>query len=90
MFRSRQPRNRFAPTEILMPDQIQQLHDASMHILENVGLDFLDDEALDIWQKAGAKVDRAARHVWVDRGLLLEANAEVGPGGHHSTGRDDW
>ncbi|MCB9419607.1 MAG: trimethylamine methyltransferase family protein [Ardenticatenaceae bacterium] len=71
----RQPRNPFPPAEILTPDQIQQLHDASMHILENIGLDFLDDEALAIWQQAGAKVDRAARHVWIDRGLLLEAIA---------------
>jgi trimethylamine--corrinoid protein Co-methyltransferase len=73
----RQPRNPFPPAEILTPDQIQQLHDASMHILENIGLDFLDDEALAIWQKAGAKVDRTARHVWIDRGLLLEAIAQA-------------
>ena len=73
----RQPRNPFPPTEILTPDQIQQLHDASMYILENIGLDFLDDEALGIWHKAGAKVDRATRHVWIDRGLLLEAIAQA-------------
>ncbi len=48
-----------------------------MHILENVGLDFLDDEALDIWQKAGAKVDRQARHVWIDGGLIMEAIASA-------------
>ena len=72
-----QPRNPFAPTEILTPDQVQQLHDASMHILENIGLDFLDDEALDIWAKAGAKVDHATRHVWIDRGLLMETIAQA-------------
>jgi len=33
----------------------------------------MDEEALDIWQKAGAKVDRTARYVWFDCGLLLEA-----------------
>ena len=73
----RQPRNPFPPAEILTPDQIQQIHDASLHILENIGLDFLDDEALAIWHKAGAKVDHAARHVWLDRGLLLEAIAHA-------------
>ncbi len=73
----RQPRNPFPPAEILTPDQIQQIHDASLHILENIGLDFLDDEALAIWHKAGAKVDHAARHVWIDRGLLLEAIAHA-------------
>jgi trimethylamine--corrinoid protein Co-methyltransferase len=47
--------------------------------LEDVGLDFLDDEALDIWQRAGAKVDRAARHAWLDRGLVLETLASAPP-----------
>jgi trimethylamine--corrinoid protein Co-methyltransferase len=48
-----------------------------MHILENVGIEFLDDEALAIWEKAGAKVDRKAKHVWPDRGLISEAVAEA-------------
>ncbi len=48
-----------------------------MHILENVGLDFLDDEALDLWGKAGAKVDRTSQHVWIERGLLLETIASA-------------
>ncbi|MBN1218888.1 MAG: trimethylamine methyltransferase family protein [Anaerolineae bacterium] len=69
--------NPLPPVEILLPEQLERLHQASLHILENVGLDFLDDEALDIWQKAGAKVDRAARRVWPDRGLVLEAIAQA-------------
>lgn len=73
----RQPRNPLVPLEILSPQQIEELHEASMHILENVGLDFLDDEALDLWGKAGAKVDRAGQHVWIDRGLLLETIASA-------------
>jgi trimethylamine--corrinoid protein Co-methyltransferase len=73
----RQLRNPLPPLEIISPDQVEQLHQASMHILENVGLDFLDTEALDIWQNAGAKVNRAAQHVWLDRGLVLEAVAKA-------------
>ena len=42
-----------------------------MHILENVGLRFLDDEALTLWEQAGAKVSRAEQHVWLDRGLVM-------------------
>lgn len=68
-------RNPYPPLEILSPPQLERIHDASMHILENVGLDFFDDEALAIWQQAGAKVDRAARHVWIDRGLATQALA---------------
>jgi trimethylamine--corrinoid protein Co-methyltransferase len=52
-----QPRNLFPPTEILVPNQIQQIHDASMHILESVGLDFLDVKALPIWHKVGTRAE---------------------------------
>jgi trimethylamine--corrinoid protein Co-methyltransferase len=75
----RQLRNPLPPLEILTPEQIEELHLASLDVLENVGLDVLDDEALDLWQKAGAKVDRAAQHVWIDRGLLLETIASAPP-----------
>src|SRR5689334_19774993 len=61
------------PVEMLSAEQIEQIHDTSMRILEEIGLDFLDDEALDIWEQAGAKVDRAAQHAWIDRGIILEA-----------------
>jgi trimethylamine--corrinoid protein Co-methyltransferase len=73
----RQLRNPLAPLEILSAGQVERLHQASMHILENVGLDFLDDETLAIWQQAGAKVDRSGRHVWLDRGLVMAAVAQA-------------
>jgi trimethylamine---corrinoid protein Co-methyltransferase len=65
------------PVEMLSAEQLEQIHDASMRILEEVGLDFLDDEALDIWHRAGARVDRANQHVWMDRDLILEAVAKA-------------
>ena len=43
----RQPYNSLPPLEIISQDQILQLHESSMHILENIGLDFLDDETLE-------------------------------------------
>ncbi len=73
----RQPRNPMAPLEMVGPEQIAALHEASMRILENIGLDFMDAESLDLWEKAGARVDRAAQHVWVDRGLLMELVAKA-------------
>ena len=60
--------NPISPTEWCSADQLDQIHDATMRILENVGLDFMEEEALDLWEKAGAKVDRQAQHVWIDRG----------------------
>jgi trimethylamine--corrinoid protein Co-methyltransferase len=71
----KQVRNLRPPYDWLGPEEVERIHEASLHILENVGLDFLDDEALDIWQRAGAKVDRPSRHAWLDRGLILEALA---------------
>ncbi len=72
-----QPRCAFPPLELLGPEQVDRLHEASMHILEAIGLDFLDAEALDLWAAAGARVDRAAQHVWLDRGLVLELVARA-------------
>ncbi len=68
----RQLRNSLSPLEFLDESQIEQIHEASMHILENVGLDFMDAEALDLWEKAGAKVDHKAQHAWLDRGLVMD------------------
>ncbi|HEX9926771.1 MAG TPA: trimethylamine methyltransferase family protein, partial [Anaerolineae bacterium] len=45
----RQLRNPWPPLELIGPEQVEQLHEAAMNILENIGLEFLDDEALDIW-----------------------------------------
>ncbi|MEM7332235.1 MAG: trimethylamine methyltransferase family protein [Chloroflexota bacterium] len=67
-----QMRNPWPAYEIASEAQIEEIHNASMHILENTGMRFLDDEAMDLWQKAGAKVDMVNSHVWPDRGLLME------------------
>ena len=68
----RHSRNPFAPLEPLSAEQLQKIDDASLRILEEIGIDFLDDEALDLWAAAGAEVDRATQHVRIDRGLLRE------------------
>lgn len=73
----RQVRNTRPPYDWLDPEELERIHNASLDILENTGVDFLDDEALDIWQQAGAKVDRSTRRVWPDRGLVLEALANA-------------
>ncbi len=70
-------RNRWSPNEIASPQQIEAIHDASMQILENTGLRFLDEEALTLWEKAGAKVNRRTQHVWPDRGLITDLVAKA-------------
>jgi trimethylamine--corrinoid protein Co-methyltransferase len=69
--------NHFPPLEVVTPEQVEQLHEASMQILEQTGIMFMDAEALDLWEKAGARVDHGRQHVWIDRGLLLELVAKA-------------
>ena len=69
--------NPYRPFEVLTPEQEEQLHEAAMHILENIGIQFLDAESCDIWEKAGAKVDHQRQHVWFDRGLIMELVAKA-------------
>ncbi|MGB0386913.1 MAG: trimethylamine methyltransferase family protein [Ardenticatenaceae bacterium] len=54
-----------------------------MRILEEIGIAFMDDEALDMWAAAGAIVDRETQMEISDDTLALDMIAEVGPGGHH-------
>ncbi|MGX5844733.1 trimethylamine methyltransferase family protein [Mesorhizobium sp. ArgA1] len=56
--------------DVLSPDKLLHLHDISMQILEEIGIEFRDDEAIDLWRKAGADV--TGQRVRVDRGLLMD------------------
>ncbi|GIK43113.1 MAG: methyltransferase [Chloroflexota bacterium] len=66
-------RNPYSPVEVLPAEQLQRIHLASLRILEEIGLEFLDGEALDVWQAAGAEVDRSTGRVRMERGLVMEA-----------------
>ena len=43
--------NQFAPLEICTAEQVAQIHEATLDILENIGIDFFDAEALSILEK---------------------------------------
>lgn len=51
-----QPRRMFAATELISADQVEQLHVAAMHILEETGLEVRHAGARDLFAKAGAVV----------------------------------
>lgn len=70
-------RNPYEPIKVLSEDQIDAIHDTSMRILEEVGMDFLDPEALDILRAAGAEVEPGSERVRFDRGLIEEAIAHA-------------
>ena len=69
--------NPYAPIEVLSADQVEAIHDASLRVLEELGIDIWLDEGLDLLADAGAEVDRANRHVRIDRGLIEESVAKA-------------
>ncbi|MFN8443149.1 MAG: trimethylamine methyltransferase family protein [Caldilineaceae bacterium] len=71
--------NPFPPVEILDTQQIEQIDNASLQVLEQIGIDFLDAEALSLWKGAGARVDFARQHVWIKRSLIRELIASAPP-----------
>ena len=44
------------PYEFLTENQVEQVHEASMQILQEVGIDFRYPPALEILKKGGAKI----------------------------------
>ena len=64
------------PVYQMVPDEaIELIHEESLRILEEVGCEFRDDEAIAMWKKAGARVE--ATRVRIDRGLLMDLVAKV-------------
>jgi trimethylamine--corrinoid protein Co-methyltransferase len=61
----------------MTPDQIERIHQASMAILEDVGVIFRDPIALEDWKKAGADV--RGERVHLDRGLVMELISSIPP-----------
>ncbi len=59
--------------EILTPDDVQQIHDATLEIIEKTGVRFPSQKALKIWEKHGAKVDHESMVVKAPKELIEEA-----------------
>ena len=61
--------------EVMDGGEVERIDTASMHILENVGVQFRDDIALADWKRAGAKV--VGEMVYPDRGLIRDLIASI-------------
>ncbi|KZY06250.1 MULTISPECIES: trimethylamine methyltransferase family protein [unclassified Sulfitobacter] len=64
------PVNCDAPTEPLTPEGVEAIHDGAMRILEEIGIAFLNHEALDILRKAGCKTNGEV--VFMGRDFVME------------------
>jgi trimethylamine---corrinoid protein Co-methyltransferase len=71
-FPFRQPRRRFPPVEIVSADELEAIHAASLTILEEIGMDFLDPDAVALLAAAGADAKPGRQRVRFDRGLIEE------------------
>jgi len=58
------------PIEPLSEDGIQNIHEGVLEILENIGIEFMNPEALQILKKGGASV--RGENVRIGRDLLAE------------------
>ena len=73
----RQVRNPYPSIDVLSADAIEAIHEASLQVLEEIGIVFMLPEALDILTAAGAEVDRETRQVRFDRALVVERMASA-------------
>jgi trimethylamine--corrinoid protein Co-methyltransferase len=62
---------RFPPLEIVSADEIEAIHEASLRVLEEIGMDFLLPEARERLKAAGAEV--RAERVRLPRGMVERA-----------------
>ena len=65
--------------DALLPEQVQLVHDHTMRLLETTGIDFRDDEAIEMWSQAGSGGGVAidGYRVRIDRELLMGLIATV-------------
>ena len=67
--------NPYRPIEVISTDQVEAIHQASLRILAELGMDFLHPEALDILAGGGAKVEAGTQRVRFDPELVEQIAA---------------
>ncbi|MEQ9490822.1 MAG: trimethylamine methyltransferase family protein [Alphaproteobacteria bacterium] len=73
----RKLRNPFPPLTVFSEDRVQAIHETSMRVLQELGLKILLPEAFDLFEKAGAMVDRDTQMVRIGREIIEDALASA-------------
>ncbi len=81
----RVPVNPDRPTEPLGPEGVEAIHRGAMHILSDIGIRFLNEEALGLFRQAGCRVEDG--QVFMDEDFVTEMVARA-PGGFTITPRN--
>ncbi|MCA1442871.1 trimethylamine methyltransferase family protein [Ensifer sp. IC4062] len=71
--------NTLTKSTVLSEDALEAIHDASLTILEEIGMDIILPEARDRMTAAGADVTPGTDRVRFDRGLIMEMIASAPP-----------
>lgn len=61
----------FAPLEILSYEDLTRIHEASVKILEETGMEFPNEDALEVFKKHGAKIEN--KKVFLTKKLIEDA-----------------
>ena len=66
-----------APVEFLSQDEIMAIHNASLKVLSETGVDVLHDDARRLMDRAGAHVEEGSNRVRFDPELIKECLATI-------------
>ncbi len=69
--RSEQLFNPYEPIAAIGAEALDRIHDGSMRILEEIGLEVLSESALGIYEQDGARVDWDLQRVFLDREQVM-------------------
>ncbi len=67
-----QPRLHFGPTAVISDDEVEAIHTASLRVLSELGMDFLDADAREVLRAAGAEVEPGSQRVRFDPDMVTE------------------
>ena len=65
--------NPYSPMQMLDDERMEVLHRSSMRILSELGIRVMSTRAMDLFEKAGALVDRESQTIRIDETLVKEA-----------------
>jgi trimethylamine---corrinoid protein Co-methyltransferase len=66
------PQNRDRPVEPLDHETIERIHNGAMRILEEIGIEFLNEDARNVLKEAGCTVTPGSTNVRMDRAFVME------------------
>src|SRR5690606_13466413 len=73
--------------DVLSPSELERIHEATLDVLETVGVRFPSERALNVLEAGGCQVDRATQIAKLPRAVVMEAVSQV-PDSYVLAGRD--